>query len=165
MFEQWRDGDFDADGVRAYVLPEEMAIAEQPSVLDHAAVEGSVGTPFHPGIESWRIVRSPALYAGAPLRFAGSTQPGDLTIGNALPWQADFLDCNDAWWLVQRPDQVTRNDEPLQPWVPTAWMPTEYEADYNAMVMGWWKLGFVVSLQHGARYVEVEGEAHKEVDR
>jgi hypothetical protein len=157
MFKQWRDGDFCADGVPSHVPLEQLDIARQPAALDAAAVAGTAGTPFYPGIESWRILRAPALYAGAPLRFAACTQPGDLTIGNALPWQADFLDCNDAWWPVQRPNQVTRDNAPLTPWVPEAWRAGADDADYNAMVRHWWQLGFVVAVDNGARYVEVEG--------
>ncbi len=164
LFSQWRDGDFHVDGVPAYVPLADLEIAEQPAALDHAAVEGSVGTPFYPGIESWRIVRSRDLYADGPLRFAASTQPGDLTMGNALPWQADFLDCNDAWWPVQRPNQVTRDNVPLQPWVPPAWKAGEDDADYNAMVRSWWRLGFVVAKDSGARYVEVEGDTRSDAD-
>jgi hypothetical protein len=156
---KWRDGDFLADAIPSYVPLEQLDIAAQPSALDQAAVEGSAGTPFYPGIESWRILRARELYADTPLRFSDSTRPGDLTMGNALPWQADFLDCNDAWWPVQRPNQVTRDNQPLQPWVPPSWMPTEDEADYNAMVAGWWRLGFVVSDRNGERYIEVDGDA------
>jgi len=156
---KWRDGDFLADAIPSYVPLEQLDIAAQPSALDQAAVEGSAGTPFYPGIESWRILRARELYADSPLRFSDSTRPGDLTMGNALPWQADFLDCNDAWWPVQRPNQVTRDNQPLQPWVPPSWMPTEDEADYNAMVAGWWRLGFVVSDRNGERYIEVDGDA------
>ncbi len=158
MLQQWAAGTFDADGQPAVVALESLPVAQQPDALDRAALEGTAGTPFYPGIESWRILKAPAVYAGM-LRFAGDTQPGDLTIGNALPWQADFLDCNDIWWPIQRPNEVTRAGKALQPWVPTAWIPTEDKADYNAMVAGWWQLGFVVTQDNGASYVEVEGTA------
>ncbi len=156
----WRDGNFSADGVPEFVPLEQVAISQQPTMLDRAALEGTAGTPFYPGIESWRIMRPAGIYAsGMPLRMARSTQPGDLTIGNALPWQADFLDCNDIWWPVQRPNEVTRDGQPAQLWVPNEWIPTEDTADYNKMVLGWWQLGFVVTNDDGATYVEVEGTA------
>ncbi len=165
LFQKWRDGDFEPDQPEEFVALEDLDVARQPAALDRAALEGSAGTPFYPGIESWRILRAPELYANSqPLRMSAETQPGDLTIGNALPWQADFLDCNDVWWPVQRPNEVTRNGKNSQPWVPTSWIPTEDEADYNKMVEGWWQLGFIVPTKNGSQYEEVEGSADHEGD-
>ena len=155
---RWRDGDFDADGVPAFVPLDKLELKQQPSALDRATLECTAGTPFYPGIESWRIMRPAELYAGgSPLRLSAATQPGDLTIGNALPWQADFLDCNDIWWPVQRPNEVTRAGQPMQHWVPESWIPDEDDAHYGAMVEGWSRLGFVISRNRGATYEEVEG--------
>lgn len=158
MLTKWAAGEFDADGVPTHVPFDQLAVADQPHALDLATLENSAGTPFYPGIESWRIMAAPGLYVG--LLRIGNAAPGDLTIGNALPWQADFLDCNDIWWPIQRPNEVQRGGEALQPWVPQAWMPTEDTADYNKMVEGWWRLGFIVSKDDGATYEEVEGSAH-----
>jgi len=159
MLERWAAGDFEADfeGPPAPVPLDEMAVAHQPAALDLAALEGTAGTPFYPGIESWKIMRNPELYA-APLRMQRGVRPGDLTIGNALPWQADYLDCNDTWWPVQRPTHVTRDGRPLQRWAPPGWGGRSDHADYNAMVHHWWRLGFVVSHDGGASFVEVERE-------
>ena len=33
-------------------------------------------------------------------------QPGDINAYMALPWQADFNECNTNWWPAQRPDIV-----------------------------------------------------------
>jgi hypothetical protein len=33
-------------------------------------------------------------------------QAGDMTKRMALPWQADFFECNTHWWPSQRPDEV-----------------------------------------------------------
>ena len=48
-----------------------------------------------------------------PFRVDAKThQPGQLTAGNAVPWQADFLACSVdqqsqlGWWPAQRPYQV-----------------------------------------------------------
>jgi hypothetical protein len=135
-----------------------MPVAEQPAALDRAALEATCGTPFFPGIESWMITRERRLYADQPLRMSGEVHPGDLTIGNAVPWQADFLDCIDAWWPVQRPNEVTRNGIPAQPWVPHDWGEHAEDTEYGEMIRHWWQLGFVVSRDGGATYEEVERE-------
>ena len=118
MMKKWRDGDFVADfeGELPEFIPlEQIEINAQPDALDRAALSGTAGTPFFPGIESWNIMQVSDMYA-APLRLKSNVQPGDLSMGNALPWQADFLDCTDTWWPVQRPGQVTRDGKPLQSW-------------------------------------------------
>lgn len=158
MLEKWRDGDFVADfkgALPRYVPLEQIDIAEQPEALDRAALSGTAGTPFFPGIESWNIMKISAMYA-APLRLQSDVRPGDLSMGNALPWQADFLDCSDTWWPVQRPGQVTRDGKPLQPWVPDDWDEFTENPKYNAMVKHWWELGFVISTNDGATYHEIE---------
>lgn len=153
-FQAWSEGNFDADGTPEYEPLEQMEIADQPEALDRAAVQGTCGAPFYPGIESWRILRTQGIYAdGIPLRMNESTQPGDLTMGNALPWQADYLDCNDIWWPVQRPNEVYRDGQPAS-WVPESWNPTDEH--FNEMVDHWSQLGFVVSEENGSRYVETE---------
>ena len=155
MLKMWRDGNFVPDGVYQYKPLDKIDVAQQPAALDRAALFGTSGTPFYPGIESWLIMTVPELYA-APMRIAGDSQPGDLTIGNALPWQADYLDCTDTWWPVQRPGQVTRNGMPMQSWVPDEWGGNGDDPDYGQMVKKWWRLGFVISAQNGATYYETE---------
>jgi hypothetical protein len=141
---------------------DQVPVAQQPAALDRAALEGTAGTPFYPGIESWRILVSPGTYA-APMRIGNKTQPGDLTIGNALPWQADFLDCNDIWWPIQRPNEVSRDGQALQEWVPNSWINIQDNGDYHTMVLGWWELGFVVTHDDGNTYVEVERSVPEQV--
>jgi hypothetical protein len=155
MLDQWRIGNFVPDGVPAFVPFDQLDINEQPGALDFAALAGTAGTPFYPGIESWRIMRSKDIYA-APLRIKTEVIPGDLSMGNALPWQADYLDCNDAWWPAQRPNYVTRNNEPLQSWEPADWDAGGKSPKYNKMVQHWPDMGFVVSKNNGASYEETE---------
>jgi hypothetical protein len=155
MLNKWRIGDFDADGVPTYVPFDQLDIAEQPAALDRAALDGTAGTPFYPGIESWRIMRTRDIYA-APLRIKTEVIPGDLTMGNALPWQADYLDCNDAWWPAQRPNYVTRDGMPLQSWEPVDWEAGSQSSKYNKMVQHWSDMGFIVSTNDGATYEETE---------
>ena len=160
MLQKWRDGDFDADGIPQYVPLEKLEVKLQPDAMDRAALEGTTGSPYYPGIESWRIMKPAELFVpGKPLRMRANTQPGDLTIGNALPWQADFLDCNDLWWPIQRPNEVTRNGKPVQWWVPASWRPNEDYSDYDMSVTSWWELGFVISRDNGVTFAEDEGTA------
>lgn len=153
MLRQWALGDFEADGLPHVTPLAALAVDQQPEALDRGALDGSAGTPFYPGIESWNIFEQPALYAG-PLRIGADARPGDLTMANALPWQADYLDCDETWWPVQRPTHVTRGTRPLQPWVPPDW-----ELDYGAMVKHWWTLGFVIKSPLSDVYLETERSA------
>lgn len=164
MLEKWCAGDFENDFRPGdpWVPLGQMAVADQPAALDRGALEGTAGTPLHPGIESWKIMRDPAIYA-APLRLDARTRPGDLTIGNALPWQADFLDCDDTWWPVQRPDYVIRNGTSA-PWIPDAWREGSDNPDYEQMVRQWWRLGMIASRDGGATFAEEDGSA-RDVER
>lgn len=84
-----------------------------PDALDRAALEACAGGPFFPGIEVGRIMGEPTRYA-SPFRLdATQHRPGDVTQGNAVPWQADFLLCRYGehhhqlgWWPAQRPDKI-----------------------------------------------------------
>lgn len=163
---KWRDGAFVNDFVAGepFTALDDMPVAARPAALDLGALEGTAGTPFYPGIESWLIARDAEIYA-APLRFAAAMKPGDLTIGNALPWQADYLDCSDTWWPVQRPMNVLRRTPAegvaeagyaLAEWAPAEWGGGGDHPDYNMMVRDWWRLGFVVSKDGGVTFAEVE---------
>ncbi len=155
QLDKWRQGDFEPDGVPSFVPLENLEVDDRPAALDRAALEGTAGTPFYPGIESWRIMRNKQIYS-APLRIKSGVIPGDLSMGNALPWQADFLDCNDAWWPAQRPNYVIRNGVPLQSWEPKEWDAGSDHSKYNKMVEHWFDMGFITSHDNGASYVETE---------
>ena len=101
----WHDGKFIADwkGVPAAPPP-----TISPEGLDRAALENSSGGAFFPGIECGWIVRHPEIYV--PLSIArlnpANLKAGDMTKRMAVPWQADFFECNTSWWPSQRPDIV-----------------------------------------------------------
>ena len=107
-----------------------------PDQLDKAAADNSVGGPFYPGIDCGWLIRAPEVYS-SPLRFQIPSQPATeikappLKVGAlefrpgffsqqmALPWQADFYDCQKErnedpdgneyyfmWWTAHRPDDV-----------------------------------------------------------
>lgn len=144
MLEKWSIGDFrnDFDGRAPYRPLDDRPVADQPAALDRGALDGTAGTPLYPGIESWKIMREPAVYA-APLRISDRMRPGDLTMGNALPWQADFLDCTGTWWPVQRPTNVIRGGS-YQSWVPNSWGEENDIPNFAEMVKHWAGLGFVL---------------------
>jgi hypothetical protein len=84
---------------------EELPLTQQPFALTSAALLRCVGGPFYPGIEITSIVRSKRFYQAA-FEVADDLEPGDITKWMALPWQADFYECNTHWWPAQRPDAV-----------------------------------------------------------
>jgi len=79
--------------------------AHQPGLLTRTALDACTGGPFYPGIEMTAIAHSPLAYAEA-YRLADNLEAGDITKFMAVPWQADFFECNTHWWPAQRPDGV-----------------------------------------------------------
>jgi hypothetical protein len=83
-----------------------------PDALDRMSLQACSGGPFYPGIEAGGILAKDEIYS-EPFRLdSDSLAPGEVTMGNAVPWQADFWDCKLegqsglGWWPAQRPDQV-----------------------------------------------------------
>ena len=82
-----------------------------PEGLDRAALDPCVGAAFFPGIETSFHIRDKFKYV-EPFRLDASwITPGDATQQMSVPWQSDFIDCNDgdkpfAWWPTQRPIDV-----------------------------------------------------------
>jgi hypothetical protein len=120
--QQWAKGNFHADypsQLPQYSSLEELPLADQPAMLDRAALSYCMGGPFHPAFElSWPMRRlsmykSPfrlrvrpdnfdepdygpvltpavALSRDGPLSASG---PGDITKWLAVPWQTDTASC------------------------------------------------------------------------
>jgi hypothetical protein len=84
---------------------EQLSLTQQPFALTKAALLACVGGPFYPGIEITSISKSRRFYQRA-FEVADNLEPGDVTKWMALPWQADFYECNTYWWPAQRPDAV-----------------------------------------------------------
>ena len=104
----WAEGDFEADWDGRPVVPpswEDIPLQERPHMLTRGALEPCVGGPFYPGIEMTYVCEDPALYA-EPFVLDPEIEPGGITKYMALPWQADFYECNTHWWPAQRPDDV-----------------------------------------------------------
>lgn len=119
-----------------------------PDALDRRALEACSGGPFFPGIEAGRILAQAESYS-APYRLDASVLvPGDITEGNAVPWQADFLACTFdqqfrlGWWPAQRPDQVFPDLESVRSLRSRDW--ARGVDMYEGMVDHWHSLGVVV---------------------
>jgi hypothetical protein len=131
------------------------AVERPRPILIWQVVEG----PFYPGIEASRVMLVETTYdKQRPFRIKVTLAPGTLTAGMAVPWQADFNDCNSKdgadWWLGQRPNEVRRSqnpDGPLAKWAPDNW-------EYIDMVKNWSKLGFVVETTVANKIDFVEDE-------
>jgi hypothetical protein len=164
-----------------------------PDDLDYAAAESCVGGPFYPGIEVSWLIRAKDLYSEpfrlkiapgpenaaaplpAPLSIGALTfRPGFFSQQMALPWQADFYDCQKElwddpdgneylfmWWTAQRPDDVFPSGIAKQVrWVRTFDDPEKSQEKndnddgrFNKMVSRWFELKFV-SVQNGGHFEE-----------
>jgi hypothetical protein len=114
---QWASGDFVGGWPPPPTTWNEMSPAEQAKGLDEAALENTIGGPFHPGAEFTWPMRQSILYSD-PFRIKRRTSvepdwgeqvtssmvlrpggildgasPGDITHWMALPWQADTSSC------------------------------------------------------------------------
>lgn len=78
----------------------------QPASLDRASLEPCIGAPFYPGIEITYVSEEPRLWAEPGRLQWRALEPGDVTRYMALPWQADFSECNHRWWPAARPDDI-----------------------------------------------------------
>ena len=151
--DQWVAGDFVSD------LGSPVADAPLPDQLDRAGLEHGSGNNFFPGIEAGQNLQDPAMY-GQPYRLDASNSslifPGCLTEVMALPWQADFRDCDGGvWWPAQRPDLVMTDPADI-PGSEAEWENPIQR--YREMVDDVQRLGFVVPRTHGGQTVYVEAE-------
>jgi hypothetical protein len=120
MLRQWAEGDFIADYDPKAAPPasfNDIPVIEQPHALDFAALDNTIGGPFHPGCEMTWPMRQPIVYEkpfrlklrkgppkdygatldsavalapGGPLDGSG---PGDVSRWMAVPWQTDTSSC------------------------------------------------------------------------
>ncbi len=111
--EKYRLGNFIADFGTA--TPPDPAAA---TTLTRAALDGTVGEGFFPGIEAGIILTKTSIYR-QPFEFRldhTKVGAGDLTALMALPWQADFMKCASGWWPTQRPNRVPGAATPRPDW-------------------------------------------------
>jgi len=99
----WKDGKFIADWKG---VPPPPAPTITPEGLDRAALENCTGGPLFPGIECGWILRHPEIYVEKTIARLNPSvlKAGDMTKRMAVPWQADFFECQQVWWPSQRPD-------------------------------------------------------------
>jgi len=98
-----------------------------------------------------------------PFRVNATLAAGTLTAGMAVPWQADFNDCNSSegadWWPGQRPNEVRRSQNPDA--LPASWEPDDW--DLIDMVKNWSKLGFVVEKTVANKVELLEDERSRDL--
>ncbi|CAG8601565.1 2077_t:CDS:10, partial [Racocetra fulgida] len=83
-------------------------VQNQIKCLNKAALQWCVGGAFYPGIEMTFVAYDKNTFDERyDFRInEKNISPGDLNAFMALPWQADFFECNTHWWPAQRPDIV-----------------------------------------------------------
>lgn len=151
MLDRWAEGDFIADydpNARPPRSIDEVPLAEQPAMLDRAALEFCLADAFHPGCEMTWPVRHATMYS-EPYRWRhrspenpepnyGSTLtpaealsyggplfsqfPGSITRWMAIPWQTDTASCRSGY------------DPQYDPYLPTFWparVPNQVLSDDN----------------------------------
>jgi hypothetical protein len=142
MLQRWADGKFQAAPLRQQrPKVDDAPAAEQPGLLDRAALENCAADAFHPGCEVTWPIRHPSMFSepfrirhrapgtaevdfgptltaqeavadNGPLHAQG---PGDLTRWMAAPWQADTASCRSGY-------EVLANLGPrYSPYLPTFW--------------------------------------------
>lgn len=104
MLSAWAAGKFVAD------WPGVPPAGITPDGLTRAVLENCNGGPFYPGIVTSYLTRDGYAYT-EPFRLNQTNLvAGDLTKQNAVPWQADFYDCDFqnplSWWPVSRPEDA-----------------------------------------------------------
>jgi hypothetical protein len=160
--DKWVAGNFISDlNVAGPAVP-------QPDQIDRAALDGCVGNNFYPGIEASINLRDKDIYA-RPFRLdhtnLGKVYPGCLSEIMAVPWQADFRDCDGGgWWPSQRPD-IAMTDANNVPGSQASWEDPLPEQDHQGMVDHVQQFGFIVPQQIGGQTVFVEQDRDPQFPR
>jgi len=156
LLQNWAEGHFIADYDPHCPSPqqiEQVPLAEQPAMLDRAALEFCLADAFHPGCEMTWPVRHATMYQepyrwrhrakndpepdyGSTLTPAEATSyngplygqfPGSITRWMAIPWQTDTASCRSGY------------DPSYDPYLPTFWparVPNQVltEANYQKVI-------------------------------
>jgi len=114
-----------------------------------AAMQTMNGGSFLPGLEvgrhaglwqSW-IADYGADRGIVDIRIVATSLPGTFTHYLAVPWQADYLACNDNWWPASRPETTSSVTPPtFKDWMTHPGGPI---TTADQLVTHWSKLGFV----------------------
>jgi hypothetical protein len=159
--QHWAIGDFANDWRGSEPMPTAFAnipVARQPHALNEAALEACVGGPFLPGIEgTYDIARistyHPERYLRQEFRIDPRLPAGSLTEKMALPWQADFADCDRFWWPSQRPVLVTTKSGEQEEWTRGINDPKP-NTHHRNMVSFWSRLAFIVRDEATGKFSE-----------
>ncbi|HEX4423731.1 MAG TPA: LodA/GoxA family CTQ-dependent oxidase, partial [Kofleriaceae bacterium] len=116
----WAAGDFSIGSPFVPVPLDRIPVADQPAALERGALQPCIGGAFFPGIEMTYIATRPELYA-REFRLDPGLKPGDITKYMAVPWQADFYECQFHWWPAARPDDVVPLEDYEQVISETSW--------------------------------------------
>lgn len=162
-FHNWEIGNYVDDWVEEDTSPvslESITLQEQPAAITRAALEACVGGSFFPGIEgTYDIARHGTYHPNGTLRHEfrvhPDLQPGFFTEKMALPWQADFADCEQYWWPSQRPVRVLNQNEQAVQWTRGIDSPND-ETRHRNMVNFWTHLGFITMDPTTGRHKESE---------
>lgn len=160
MLQRWADGDFISDYDPNTEPPREInavALQEQPSTLDRAALEFCLADAFHPGCEMTWPMRHASMYMSeyrirhrpegqAPTHYGSTLTPevtlseqgplyaqaaGDITRWMAVPWQTDTASCKYGYYAGY--------GQKYDPYLPTFWparVPNQVltESDYDVVM-------------------------------
>jgi hypothetical protein len=143
ILQRWAAGEFVNDLKKPSKVRELL-----PDALVRVSLEACSGGPFYPGIEVGAVMADAGTYSEAFRVDAEAHEPGQLTAGNAVPWQADFLACSVdeqaqlGWWPAQRPYQVFPSVE-----AKTSQFWHRGVSGFRGMVTEWDKLGVVVAAK------------------
>jgi ribosome-associated toxin RatA of RatAB toxin-antitoxin module len=164
-FKKWAADEFvdDWKSIPKVIPIWEYPVEAQPAAIDKGALDPCVGGAFYPGIEITYIATYPDTWSSLCRLDQKKFAPGDITRWMALPWQADFSECNTNWWPAARPDNVVPEAEYQQILATYSeslegsleavlanrllWsrgIPNESPALDNAMVRAWKDFGFIV---------------------
>ncbi len=111
--------------------------------LTKVALDSTIGQGFFPGIEGGIILKNPNIYKSKFTIDHSKVSSGEITGLMALPWQADFLECQGRWWPSQRPDLITLSDGTKRAWARTKQGPLDPSSDHKLLVDEFNKFGFI----------------------
>ena len=143
---KWAAGTVTSDWVGAWGQRPPPDVAITPDGLDKAALENCVGGALFPGIEAGQFLRDatkflPVVMVNGVPSFRidhAKVSAGEVTQSMAVPWQSDFLACENYWWPVHRPNQVkVAGQATPQEWTRPGFNTPDFVAGK------WNKLGFV----------------------
>ncbi|MDY8136907.1 LodA/GoxA family CTQ-dependent oxidase [Aquimarina sp. 2201CG5-10] len=111
--------------------------------LTKLSLDSTIGQGFFPGIEGGIILKNPDIYKSEFTINHDKVNSGEITGLMALPWQADFLECQGRWWPSQRPDLITMKNGQKRAWARTNQGPLDPLSDHKILVNEFDKFGFI----------------------